>query len=104
MKKVTQDKSGKFIYTEVVDETIELIPTDWHNPNKHIRAILNLECLRLLNIKKEFNEPINQLYNYFKINDLQKVEFNNSLYIYLDELYPEHRVLIEKNGGVVEIK
>jgi hypothetical protein len=104
MKEVTQDKNGDFIYTEVADEMIELIPTDWHNSNKNIRVVLNLECLRSLNIKKEFNEPINQLYTYFKNNDLQKVEFNDSLYIYLDELYPEHRVLIEQNGGVIETK
>lgn len=79
----------------------EISHTEWHK-SKQFRIILNLECLRILNLKKEFNDDINQLYAYFKSTELEKIEVNDSLIIYVDEIYPKHRMLIEQNLGIIE--
>lgn len=104
----TENQMSKKSFEEV-DMTIEDIAkqqTDylstWHNPSKPIRVILSLDCLRLLNVKKEFIEAINQVYTYFKSTELEKHEVGDDLYIYLSEIYPEHKALLEANGANIE--
>ena len=104
--KASQDSKGNPIMVEMTPEELAAMQqpvSDWHKA-KQFRIILNLECLRILNLKKEFNDEVNQLYTYFKSTELDKVEVNDSLFIYVDQIYHEHRALIEQNGGVIESK
>lgn len=110
MKKLIQDKKGNPITIDLTADEIAQLQADyiinrnWHYKAKPIRIILNFDSLRAMNTKKEFNESINQLHKYFKSSNLQRVEVGDDLFVYLDELHPEHRAVIEKNGGKIETK
>ena len=79
----------------------EISHTEWHR-NKQYRVILNEDCLRTLNLKKEFNDLIAQLYAHFKSTKLEKVEVNDSLIIYVDSFQDDHDKLLQQNGAIIE--
>lgn len=81
----------------------EIGHTEWHHPDKQCRIILSIESLKTINIKKEFNIGYSQLYDYFKSTDLAKVEVNDTLMLYVDEVFEAHRMLIEAVGGIIEV-
>ena len=106
--KAAQDSKGNPIMVEMTPEEIaqqqadSIASRNWHNNSKPIRVILSFECLKTLNVKKEFNESIYNIYEYFKSTAIEKYEVSNDLYIYLSEIYPEHQELLESNGAIVE--
>lgn len=106
--KAAQNSKGDPIMIEMTADEIAQQQADyianrnWHNTGKPIRVILSFECLRTLNVKKEFDESIYSIYEYFKSTDIERYEGSNDLYIYLSEIYPVHQALLEANGANIE--
>lgn len=105
MKQATQDKNGNPIVIEVPD--IEPEPVIWHETSKQIQLIISNELKQDWLMKNAENDILGNypeiagLLNYVKNLVAPKYQDNINLYIYLDEIYPEHRGFLEQGGVII---
>lgn len=85
-------------------------PIDWHYAECPIRITFSDETKTdWLNKYKE-NEVLGTypliatLLEYVKQMSTKRIAVNGETHIYLEEIYPEHREIIEANGAIVETK
>lgn len=84
--------------------------SNWHDDNKLIRVIISDTVLNdwfNISTKDQIMARVSEvsvLLEYYKLNTMEVVEENKLNYIYLNELFPEHKLLLEKHGAVVEDK
>ena len=116
-----QGKDGKPTFKEVTTEELAAIqpstPITWHIASRPIRVIIASDVMREWLIKKRNHEDVLALTGQSVYPELVAVveivqgisnEFiryeNECLYVYLETLEVSHRVIVEGNGGVIEVK
>lgn len=83
---------------------------NWHEPERAIRVVLTHDVrVMLVALKDEHGilgtQPeVDGIIGYIQSLDAPKHTDGTTTYIYLEELYPEHQVLLEKYGVGVETK
>lgn len=114
MKKAIQDKDGKPIVVDMTEqEELELFAFNrpvWHNSDKVIQVIIPEKVKRdllILNSEHEIlgNHPdVAMLLDYVKNISTLSVNEAGSLYIYLSELFPQHKAFLESFGIQINVK
>lgn len=83
---------------------------EWHYPECPIRVTFTDEVKLMWLDKYKENEllgtypEITAILKYMKGLNKKSVTHNGDIHIYLEEIYPEHRAIIEGNGGQIEKK
>lgn len=83
---------------------------EWHYPECPIRVTFTDEVKLMWLDKYKENEllgtypEISALLDYVKLMSSKRVAVNGETHIYLEEIYDEHKEIIERNGGVIEYK
>lgn len=107
MKKIIQDENGNFITIDVQDEVVDVL---WHELSKPIQLVIPEEVRKELIIKHNEDliigsyPAVTSILDYVKTLVAHKVMVNGSLYIYLDEIYNEHKQLLEACGVEINYK
>lgn len=107
-KKAVTDKKGVLIYIDMTpQEEMEYLANNnpiWHDENRHIQVIISEYIKReLLVLNQEHdilgNHPdVAMLLAYVKTISASSVNEDGNLYIYLNEIYPEHKAFLESFG------
>lgn len=91
-----------------VDESI--VYPNWHVAERSIRLVLTDEVKTRLLILRQEHEVLGtqpeaaMIVEYVRTISAPTATDGTTTYIYLEELYPEHQVLLEKYGVGVETK
>lgn len=108
-----QDEKGKPSYREATPEELAAMQPqaiEWHYPECPIRIIFSDKTKENWLNKYKENEILGTypevagLLEYVKQMSTKKVTLNGETHIYLEEIYPEHRAIIEANGAIIEPK
>lgn len=109
-----QDKSGKPAYREATFEELADIQTTqpivWHYPELPIRVEISNELKAQWLLKKSEHDILGDypeiagLLDYVKSMSSTTIVSNGALHVYLSEIYPQHKAIIENNGAIVEYK
>jgi len=108
MRKAVGYINDKMVELEVEDLAPE--PYDWHVSERNIRLVLTDEVkTRLLTLRQEqellgTQPEAAMIVEYVRTISAPTATDGTTTYIYLEELYPEHQVLLEKYGVGVETK
>lgn len=108
MRKAITTKNG-LSYIDV-DDVIPSINITWHYPECPIRVTFSDDIKLMWLDKYKENEllgtypEISALLDYVKLMSSKRVAVNGETHIYLEEIYDEHKAIIESNGGVIEYK
>ena len=110
---ISYQKDGKPAYREATPEELASMqpePLTWHYSECPIRITIPDE-VRKEWLKKNQEDDILGIYpdisailKYMKGLGKKRVILNGAIHIYLEEIYPEHRAVIEANGGLIENK
>ena len=82
----------------------------WHYEECPIRVTFSDEIKLMWLDKYKENEllgtypEISALLDYVKLMSSKRVVVNGETHIYLEEIYPEHKAIIESNGAIIETK
>lgn len=111
-----QDENGNPAFKEVeVEEPV--VEQNWHISDRTIRVVLDDETWKSWLSRVDEDGKLLQLTGKTVLSDLTGVvEYvkdidnncivleNGILYVYLNELYPAHELIIKKYGGIIETK
>ena len=109
-----QDKLGKPASREATPEELAAMQTTepiiWHYPELPIRVEISYEVKSTWLLKKSEHDILGNypeiagLLEYVKSMSSTTIVSNGALHVYLSEIYPQHRYIIELNGAVIETK
>lgn len=102
---------GKYVdlTQQEIDAINALNKSDWSKPYP-IRVTITHEIESDWAIKMQRHATFNTypdiaaIMGYVKSIPIDQVEHNGAIHIYLSELYPEHKDILEKHGAIVEIR
>ena len=109
----TQDSKGKPTYREATEEELAAMqpqPLTWHYAECPLRITFSDEVKATWLRKHQEddildNHPsIRAILKYMKSLGNKRVTENAETHIYLEEIYPEHRAIIEAEGAIIETK
>ena len=114
MKKAMQGDNGELIYVDLTEqEEAEYSAKNtpiWHKEDKPIQVIISESIKRdLLMLKSEHdilgNHPdVAMLLDYVKNISALSVNEDGNLYIYLSDLFPQHKAFLESFGIQINTK
>ena len=108
-----QDKHGNAKFREATTEELAAIAPQsmtWHYTECPLRITFSDETKHTWLAKYQENEllgtypDISALLDYVKGMTDRRVAFNGETHIYLEEIYADHKAIVEKYGGVIEYK
>ena len=108
IKKAIQDKNGNPIIIEVESNEPEETVL-WHF-EKPIQLIISNEIKTNWLLKKQEHDimgnypDINAILEYVKSISTTSINEGGNLYIYLDELFEQHRLFLENFGVIINIQ
>lgn len=94
----------------IVDYALQTEPMIWHYDECPIRITIS-DDVKQIWLRKyqeddilDNNPEINGIFQYMKSLRKKRIAENGQTHIYLEEIYPEHRAIIESNGAIIETK
>lgn len=114
IKKVYNVIKSKLVDVELTHEELAAMQTNetivWHYPELPIRVEISNETKSQWLLKKSEHDILGNypeiagLLEYVKSMSSTTIVSNGALHVYLKEIFPEHRYIIESNGGIIETK
>ena len=110
---ICYQKSGKPAFREATEEELAKMqphPIEWHYAECPLRITFSDEVKATWLRKHQEdnildNHPnIRAILKYMKSLGNKRVAENGETHIYLEEIYPEHRAIIEAEGAIIETK